>query len=179
MAKPMPFCKGDGSSGDGDVTGVSGLGSISDTWNASSCRIQAQTGDAQRVEDRQITNSIVDYLRSPTTAKRTTIYNNLSQRTQRTVTTGPAIRIGGGSSGGANVGIEIDSSKPFTMGNIVKVDNGRVPAFPEFIMNWVSRQTDEIVNALFTAPSLVVIWPGILGANLQFDGNWENLKNNF
>lgn len=46
-------------------------------------------------------------------------------------------------------------------------------------MNWVKSQVDEMVNALFTAPSLLIVWPGVLGANMQFDGNWENLKDKF
>ena len=67
------------------------------------------------------------------------------------------------------MGLEIDTTKPFNLGNIIKVKNGRIPAFPAFLMNWVTDQIDEMVNALFTVPSLTIVWPGIIGSNLQFD----------
>ena len=62
------------------------------------------------------------------------------------------------------------------MGNIIKIKNGRVPAFPDFIMTWVSNQLNELINALFTAPNLIIVLPGVVGANMQFDGNWENFQ---
>ncbi len=133
-----------------------------------------------RAEDREIQKSVINYLKNPDTSKRTLLYQQINNRTARTTTLGPAIKIGGGAnSGGTEIGIEIDTSKPFSIGNIVKVKNGRVPAFPEFIMKWVTAQVEEIVNALFTAPSLVVIWPGVVGANMQFDGNWANFQKRF
>lgn len=179
VAKPMPFCKWDGSKYDGDVTGFSGLWTTRDTWNANSCQVSISTKNTQRTEDREIQQSVIGYLKNPNTTKRKSLYEQINNRTARTATLWPALRIGGNASSGTEVGIEIDSSKPFNLGNIVKVKNGRVPAFPDFLMNWVTRQTEEIVNALFTAPSLVVIWPGIVWANMQFDGNWQNFQKRF
>jgi hypothetical protein len=176
VAKPMPFCKGDGSDADGDVTWVSGLGQITEAWNSESCKIQAQSSSEQKTEDRQISQSVVDYIKNPSSTKRKTLYNTLSQRPARTITAGPAIRIGWASSWGGDVGIEIDTSKPFTMGNIIKIKNGRIPSFPGFIMTWVSNQVNELINALFTAPNLVIVLPWAIGANMQFDGNWQNFE---
>lgn len=41
-------------------------------------------------------------------------------------------------------------------------------------MKWLSQQVDELTSGLFTAPNIVIIWPSIVGSNLQFDGNWNN-----
>lgn len=76
--------------------------------------------------------------------------------------------IGGG--GDSEVSIEIDMKKPFDLGNVVKVKNIRVAAFPDFIMDWVARQTDEIINKFFSLPNLIVIPPTDLGPNFSVDG---------
>lgn len=46
-------------------------------------------------------------------------------------------------------------------------------------MDWVSRQTDELVNAFFTPPALVIIWPTTIGQNNQFDGTMSGLTDSF
>lgn len=43
IANPISMCKDDGSIADGDVRGVSGLGSIRDSWNAQSCSLSTGT----------------------------------------------------------------------------------------------------------------------------------------
>lgn len=72
--------------------------------------------------------------------------------------------------------IEIDSKKPFTLGNVVKVNNIRVAAFPDFIMDWVARQTDEITNKLFSLPNIIIIPPTTLGPNAEIDGTLGSAK---
>jgi hypothetical protein len=74
----MNVCKGDGSSGDGDVSAISGLGTISDSWNANSCQPKANilTED----EDRDLTTNIVNYIKSPDTKRLTTIYTGITKR---------------------------------------------------------------------------------------------------
>lgn len=46
-------------------------------------------------------------------------------------------------------------------------------------MDWVSRQTDEMVNALFTPPALIIIPPTSIGQNAQFDGTLSGLTATF
>lgn len=46
-------------------------------------------------------------------------------------------------------------------------------------MDWISRQTDEMVNALFTPPSLIIIPPTSIGQNAQFDGTLSGLTSTF
>lgn len=53
----------------------------------------------------------------------------------------------------------MDLTKPFSLGDIIKVKNRRIAGFPEFIMDWVARQTDEITNKLLAPPSLVIVPP--------------------
>ena len=77
--------------------------------------------------------------------------------------------VGGGGDG--SVTAEIDFKKPFNLGNIIKVKNRRVAAFPDFIMDWVARQTDEIVNKLFSLPNLIIIPPTDLGPSASVDGS--------
>lgn len=51
----------------------------------------------------------------------------------------------------------------------MKLKNKRIAGFPDFIMDWVSRQTDEVTNALLTPPNLIIIKPTSVGQNAQFD----------
>jgi hypothetical protein len=46
-------------------------------------------------------------------------------------------------------------------------------------MDWVSRQTDEMVNALFTPPALIIVPPTSIGQNAQFDGTLSGLTDTF
>lgn len=78
MTKPMNVCKGDGSASDGDVRGVSGLGTVTDSWNAASCTVQAKTTTSS--EDDGLIQDMVDYLRNPDTKKINNLYTNLSKR---------------------------------------------------------------------------------------------------
>ena len=52
--------------------------------------------------------------------------------------------------------------------------NRRIAGFPEFIMDWVARQTDEITNKLLTLPSLVIVLPKGVG-----DGSLSNFLEKF
>lgn len=46
-------------------------------------------------------------------------------------------------------------------------------------MDWVSRQTDEFVNGLFTVPNFTIIPPTTIGQNMQFDGTMSGLTSSF
>jgi hypothetical protein len=74
----MPVCKNDGSSADGDVRGVSGLGSTTDAWNAGSC--QLRLGSLSDSENKTLEQDIIDYLRNPNTTKLNSLYERLSKR---------------------------------------------------------------------------------------------------
>jgi hypothetical protein len=73
----MPVCKGDGSSADGNVSGISGLGSTTKTWNGKSCTLQADTTER---ENQDIIDDVLGYLRSPNTTRLNSVYKSISAR---------------------------------------------------------------------------------------------------
>ena len=56
--------------------------------------------------------------------------------------------------------------KNFDFGNIIKIKNSRVSAFPDFLMDWANRQLEEIVNKLTSLPTLYIILPDFDGFDL-------------
>jgi hypothetical protein len=74
MTKPMNVCKSDGSSTDGDVSAISGLGGAGggSSWNSSSCQPQAAT--MTQADNQSLTSEIINYLRSPETTRLGNIY---------------------------------------------------------------------------------------------------------
>jgi hypothetical protein len=68
------------------------------------------------------------------------------------------------------VGINSDAIKNFDVGNILKIKLDRVSAFPEFIMDWVNRQTEEVVNKLTSLPTLYIILPDF---SKIFESGWN------
>ena len=70
----------------------------------------------------------------------------------------PLISMGNSSNGDVSIDLEIDP-KAANIGDVVKIKNIRVPAFPEFIMDWVNRQVEEIINKLTILPTLYIILP--------------------
>ena len=171
----MNVCKNDGSRSDGDVRGISGLGSTTAAWNGESCSLTTKTLTKQ--EDTAFTESIIDYLKNPDTRRLNALYNTLSTRGPRNIQGGPAITIGAG--GGTEVSIEIDAKNVFNPGKIIKIKNKRIPGFPDFLMDWVSRQSDEITNKLFSLPNLVIIPPKNLGPNATIDGMYGDFIDRF
>lgn len=75
--------------------------------------------------------------------------------------------------------LEIDTSaaKVADIGKVIKLKNKRIAPFPEFIMDWVSRQIEEITTSLFTPPSLTIIPPTDFGQNAQVDTSYGDFFN--
>lgn len=57
---------------------------------------------------------------------------------------------------------------------VVDVKNKRISAFPDFIMDWLTRQTEELTTALFTPPNLTIIPPTDFGQNAKVDGTYSD-----
>ncbi len=187
--RPMNLCSNDGTIHDGDIRNVVWLGSIADTWNAgsstsipwgASCGMIAKT--QTEIENTAFQSAIIDYARSPNPTKLPSLYNRLSQKPLRTNKSNwPLLSIGWGNPDDALLGVEvsIDLAKPLWSQKIIQLKNKRVAGFPDFIMDWVSRQTDELVNALFTPPNLIIIPPTSIGQNMQFDGTLNGFTETF
>ncbi len=156
------------------MSAVSGLGTIVDTWNATSCHPEANT--TTEVEDRTLTSDIVSYLMSPDTARLNSMYTRIAKRGPLP-SRGPLLQIGGASSGGSTLDIDIDSNtKVSGMGSVIKIKNKRIAAFPDFLMDWLTRQTEELTTSLFTPPNLTVIPPSSFGQNAQVDKSYDDFS---
>lgn len=55
--------------------------------------------------------------------------------------------------------------------DVVQVQNKRVGAFPNFLMDWVERQLDEVTTKLTNLPKLFVVLPDFGGT---FDFSWKD-----
>jgi hypothetical protein len=59
---------------------------------------------------------------------------------------------------------------------VIKVKNKRIAAFPDFLMDWLTRQTDEITTSLFTPPNLTIVPPSSFGQNAQVDSSYKDFS---
>lgn len=64
------------------------------------------------------------------------------------------------------------------IGSVIKVKNKRIAAFPDFLMDWLTRQTEEITTSLFTPPNLTVVPPTSFGQNAQVDSSYADFAKN-
>ncbi len=174
--KAMNVCKGDGSKDDGDVAPISGLGTMTDTWNAMSCSPQANV--TTEVENKALTTNIVGYLKNPDKSKLQDIYSRISKRGPQSLSVWPLLRVASASGGGwDDLSIEINSNtRVADIGNVIKLNNKRIPAFPDFLMDWLTRQTEELVTSFFTPPNLTIVLPTDLGQNAQIDGSYKDFS---
>lgn len=92
------------------------------------------------------------------------------------------INMNGGGENDMSLDIGIDTSA-LTSGNLskaIKIDLKRVWPFPDFLMEWVTRQLEEVVTKLTDFPTLFVILPDF---SWLLDDRWgnfsENVKNAF
>jgi hypothetical protein len=108
----------------------------------------------------------------------------MSNRGPSNLSFGPLLQIGRQASGVSDIGIEIDSNTRISdIGSVIKTKNKRIAAFPDFVMDWLSRQTEEVTTSLFTPPNLTIIPPTSFGQNAQFDAGFsgitQKLSNSF
>ncbi len=170
-AASLPFCKEDGS--DGDAEWVSWVGTFTDTWNAgsqTSCDVVANP--ATSTEKQEVITEVNEYIRTGNKDNLQRLYvqnrNNASFLNQ--LSSRPLISMGNSSNGDVSIDLEIDP-KAANIGDVVKIKNIRVPAFPEFIMDWVNRQVEEIINKLTILPTLYIILPDV--SRMSLDGNLD------
>lgn len=73
--------------------------------------------------------------------------------------------------------IEINSNTKLSdISKVVKLKNIRIPAFPDFLMDWLTRQTEEIVTSLFTPPNLTIIPPTDFDQNASPDSSFDGIS---
>lgn len=183
MAKAMPVCKGDGSKEDGDISGISGLGiadqgraySTTDVWNGESCNLQTSPTTKITAEQKDLEKNILEYMRSPDGYKIAGITAKITSGNLTSLNTSKPIINIGDTSAGSDFEVSVSGrDKISDISKVVDVKNKRIAAFPDFIMNWLTRQTEELTNSLFTPPNLTIIPPTNFGQNMQTDGTYKN-----
>lgn len=63
--------------------------------------------------------------------------------------------------------LDATALKNFDVGNILKIKNSRVSAFPDFLMDWATRQLEEVANKLASLPTLYIVLPDFSGFDLS------------
>lgn len=122
-------------------------------------------------------------MRSPDGAKIAGLTIKITQKPVSSLQGGPLINIGN-RSGDPDFEVSVNGIDSVAdIGKVLDVNNKRIEAFPDFIMNWLTRQTEELTNSLFTPPNLTIIPPTNFGQNAQVDSSYKNfleeLKNSY
>lgn len=175
-AKPLLGCKDDGSDGDAGSLGLGMNGNTSDAnpnsyVNANAC-IQAKDNTILLPNDRV---NIMKYVAGDS-SHLPEISASMAQGKLSSLSSGPLIGIGRGGGGPSNFDVTLDAAalKNFDVGNILKIKNSRVSAFPDFLMDWASRQLEEVANKLTSLPTLYMILPDFSGFDLSGYKNFPN-----
>ncbi len=178
-AAPLSSCKSDGSQWNVGNLGASPISNSNSSQNSfvnsNSCRqdpviepISAETNE-----------NIAKYIRWDSSYAKTILNNTSVQNWWLNLEAWPLISIwwGGDSSWMNSLDVSIDSKAltNFDFWNIVKVNFKRVVSFPDFIMDWVTRQIEEIVTKLTTLPTLYIILPDFSAVNSKAKDLWEKV----
>ncbi len=137
--------------------------------NANACTQSKNTGNNILLpEDRK---NLVSYV-AGNTERLPEINASMARGGISSLSVGPLINIGGATDGESNFEVSIDAGalSSFDVGKIVKVKNTRVSAFPDFLMEWATRQLEEIVNKLTSLPTLYIILPDFSGFDFSSYG---------
>ncbi len=72
-----------------------------------------------------------------------------------------------------SVKLDLEALKSWNFEDVIKITQTRISAFPQFLMDWVTRQIEEIANKLTDFPTVYIILPDFWGI-LEWD--WSALK---
>lgn len=145
------MCKDDGSEG-----AVSSLGSFNNGFiNANSCKNVSP--------ENNFTNEEVETVRryvAGDSSLAPIVNEHIRSHGGFALPHSPLIGIGGPNANpDFEVGIDTQALKNFDLQKVLKIKNTRISAFPDFIMDWVTRQLEEVVNKLTSLPTLYIILP--------------------
>lgn len=90
----------------------------------------------------------------------------------------PLVNIGWGGDVDLGLNVQFDASAlgSWNFEDVIQVQNTRTAGFPSFLMDWVTRQLEEVVNKLTNLPKIFVILPDFSGI---FDAGWEDYSSEF
>lgn len=135
--------------------------STTEVWNGESCNLQASPTKTLQENEKQLESEILSYMRSPSEKKSEIlgITTKISRRNVSSLNGGPLLNIEN-TSVGSDVEISLQGSDSVAdISKVIDVKNKRISAFPDFVMDWLTRQTEELTNSLFTPPNLTIIPP--------------------
>ncbi|MDD2907859.1 MAG: VCBS repeat-containing protein [Candidatus Gracilibacteria bacterium] len=167
-AKPLLGCSNDGSEGDPASIGYPVYGNSFGVINGN-CSV-----DEQNYIDKNYVNNYYNYITGKGSySSLGSVKNAVSTHTN--AGHGPLFSLG---TSGTPVSVKINpSAGGFDYSDVTKISKKRIQAFPGFLMNWVTRQIEEIVNKLTDFPTLFIILPdfsGIFDTDLDWQTNKEN-----
>jgi hypothetical protein len=168
-AKPLLGCKDDGSDGDFSSLGYSNQDGF---LNANAC----VPTSSKREFTKEEKSWIEKYVRGDrNVALVDSIMGAYQSAAPMGNSAGPVVGMGLGTGEDPNFDVGIDPSAltSFDPGSIVKIKLERTSAFPDFIMDWVNRQTEEVVNKLTSLPTLYIIKPDF---SRLYESGWNGFS---
>ncbi|MDD2566021.1 MAG: VCBS repeat-containing protein [Candidatus Gracilibacteria bacterium] len=175
-AKPLVGCSDDGSDGNVSSQGIintssANNGNSNKFFNASSC---TSPQDVKGSLSPGITADIISYMKGDTSKAKTILNDPAVQHGGIDPDNGPMIGMStpwGTDGESLDINIDPNALANLDVSNIVKINYSRVSAFPDFIMDWVTRQLEEILNKLTTLPTIYIILPDFSGIA---DSSWTD-----
>lgn len=80
------------------------------------------------------------------------------------------------------ISVKLSNSNSWSdFSDIEKIQEERIKSFPEFLMDWVTRQIEEIVSKLTDFPTIFLILPDftwIYDSNKSWEQNWQDYRQN-
>ena len=136
-----------------------------------SCDLALSPTATENEANQALERDIISYMKNPNPTQIAGLSVRLSER-RITPNTGPILNIGRAGAGNTSLEITVDQNSITNPGKVINVKNKRIAAFPDFIMDWLTRQTEELTNSLFTPPSLTIIPPTDFGQNAKVDSSY-------
>ena len=181
-AQPLALCDWDWSDGDVASTGFSSV----DTWEYQVLNWNCSEWSTEIIDEYYLEDEFVeDYYNykkyndpSDYDDEILNAYQSISDTTSTStmeITDEPLITIWNWTSWWyeANVDININNLVSWDFSDIIEIEQHRNSSFPTFLMDWVTRQIEEIVNKLTDFPTLFVILPDFTWV---FDWDWAEVS---
>lgn len=186
-AKKMDFCSDDWSDWNVESIWQSQVSDINSNYQVMNGNCKDSTWNTWKIPN--IDNKTVsDYINYKRTGQKSpelrnnvnTFFGSLDWNTKWNVWNWPLINIGGYSSldDSMDLSLSLDTNAIKNWGSfsdVIKIDMKRIFPFPDFLMEWWTRQVEEIVTKLTDWPTVFVILPDFSGI---IDSWWADFLTN-
>lgn len=187
VAMPLLGCEDDGSDGDIETQWFSQTSFVSDydiiAGNCSSdSYVSSSDGDSGDAFDDTFVKEYINYKETWTASQSfedkleevfSTVAKNNNSRGQVGFNNSALITLewGWGDDMTASLDIDFRDIASWNFDDVIEFNMERVFPFPDFVMEWVTRQIEEIVTKLTDFPTLFIILPDFSGI---MDSGWGN-----